>query len=84
MVVFAVIPSTLLLKLPSTDINPTKIVSITPNIHTTLDFKNFDNLSIWILSDIFEIIPRAVAIKTSGIIIVVIKFPIKVIINNDY
>lgn len=51
-VVFAVNPSTLLLKVPSSDTTPTKIVSTIPKIHTTLDLKNFESLSICNLSDI--------------------------------
>ena len=45
LVVFAVIPSTVLLKLPSIDITPTNKVSTTPNVHTTVELKNFDSLS---------------------------------------
>ena len=40
-VVLAVSPSTLLLSVPSKDTAPTKSVSTTPKIHTTLDLKNF-------------------------------------------
>ncbi len=80
--VFAVSPSTLLLNVPSIDTTPTKIVKITPNIHTTLVLKKLDNLSTCTLSDIFEIIPSDVDISTSGIITPVMKFPIKVIRNS--
>ena len=82
MAVFAVSPSTLLLNVPSIDTTPTKIVKITPNIHTTLVLKKLDNLSTCTLSDIFEIIPSDVDISTSGIITPVMKFPIKVIRNS--
>lgn len=77
--VLAVMPSTLLLKVPSTDTTPTKRVSTTPKIHTTLVLKNFDNLSICTLSEILDITPSEVEISTNGIIIPVIKFPINVI-----
>ena len=40
-VVFAVIPSTLLDNVPSSDIIPTNIVSITPKSHTIPELKNF-------------------------------------------
>ena len=82
LVVFAVIPSTVLLKLPSTEIIPTNKVSTTPNVHTTVELKNFDSLSTWILLDTFEIIANAVDISTNGSKIVIIKLPMKVIINN--
>ena len=41
-VVLAVIPSTVLLRLPSTEANPTNIVSTIPNIHTIDELKNLD------------------------------------------
>ena len=44
--VFAVIPSTLLLKVPSNDTTPTNNVKTIPNTHTTPVLKNFDNFSI--------------------------------------
>ena len=44
-VVFAVIPSTLLESVPSSEITPTKMVKIIPKNHTTPDFKNCDSLS---------------------------------------
>ena len=58
------------------------IVSNIPITQTELDFKNFDNLSIWILSDIFETIASAVPTKIIGIIIDWNIFEIKFIINN--
>ena len=45
-VVLIVIPSTLLVSVPSKDKTPTNIVSIIPKAQTTLDLKNFDNLFI--------------------------------------
>ena len=54
----------------------------TPNAHTPDDFKNLDNLSICILSDICDIIPNAVETNTNVIITFVIKFPTSVIINT--
>ena len=44
--VFAVIPSTELPSVPSSDNTPTKIVSAIPNVHITLDFKNFAKFDI--------------------------------------
>ena len=55
-VVLAVIPSTLLVKVPSNEITPTNTVSIIPKNHTILDFMNLEIFSICILSDIFETI----------------------------
>ena len=43
--VFAVIPSTLLDKLPSIETRLTNKVKTTPNIHTVDDLKNFDSFS---------------------------------------
>ncbi len=83
LVVLAVIPSTLLLRLPSNDNTPTKRVKIIPNIHIILDLKNFDNLSNCILSEILEIIPSPVDNSKIGIITPFIKFPINVIKNNN-
>lgn len=60
----------------------TKIVRTTPSIHTTLDLKNFEILSIWILSDIFDIMPSAVPTKISGSKKFVMKFAMKVIISS--
>ena len=80
--VLAVIPSTLLLSVPSNDTTPTNIVNTIPNTHTTLDFRNFDNFSICIFSEIFEIIENTTIIKTIGINIFFIKFAIKFIANN--
>ena len=82
LVVLAVNPSTLLLKVPSKETTPTKIVSITPKTQTMLDLKNLESLSIWSLFEILETIPSAVETNTTGIIISFIKFPINVIINN--
>lgn len=65
-VVLIVIPSTLLVSVPSNDNTPTNIVSTIPKAQTTLDLKNFDNLFIWILSDIWDIIPREVPTNISG------------------
>lgn len=61
----------------------TNIVETTPNIHTTLDLKNLDILSICILSDIFDTIPKAVPININGKRNVVIKLPIKVISSKS-
>lgn len=75
-VVFAEIPSTLLDRVPSNDITETNIVSTIPKTQITLDFINFDSLSICTLSDIFDIIVKLVIAKTIGISMFWIKFPI--------
>ena len=61
---------------------PTNIVNVILNAHIIPDFNIFDNLSICILSVNFDNIIKLANIKTSGIIIVCIKFPIKFIINK--
>lgn len=81
--VFAVIPSTLLDKLPSSDNIPTNSVSIIPNAHIVVLLKYFDILFICTLSDTFEIIPSAVPININGKKTLVIIFPIKLIKNNN-
>lgn len=81
-VVFTVSASTPLVILPSKEDTPTNIVNTISSIHTTEVFINFDNLSICTLSDIFEIIFNETDINATGINIVFIKLPIKVIINN--
>ena len=57
----------------------TKMVRTIPKNHTTPDFKNCDNLSICILSEILDITIKLVNINTIGIIRVWIMFPIKLI-----
>lgn len=80
--VLAVIPSTLLLNVPSNDNTLTNTVKVIPNIHITVDLKNFDIFPICILSDIFEIIDNTVPANIKGIITIEIKFPINAIKNN--
>ena len=80
--VFAVIPSTLLLNVPSNDTIPTNIVNKTPRNHTTPDFKNFDILSTCTLSEILDIIENTTIINTIGISASAIIFPIKLQINK--
>ena len=58
------------------------IVKNIPKNHTTLDFKNLEILSIWILSVIFEITENTTIINTTGINIFAIIFPIKLLTNN--
>lgn len=58
-------------------------VKTIPSTHTTVDLKNFEILSICILSDIFDTIPSAVPINTSGKRKFVIKFAINVIIRSN-
>ena len=81
--VFAVIPSTLLVRLPSSDNIPTNKVNAIPNTHIVLVLKYLDNLFICTLSDTFEIIPSAVPIKINGNKNVVIIFPMNVMRNNN-
>lgn len=68
--------STLLVNPPSNDNTLTNIVITIPNIQITPDFKNLDNFPICTLSDKFDIIPNAVAIKVTGKINTVIVFAI--------
>ncbi len=56
--VFAVIPSTELLNVPSMDNEQTKMVRTIPKIQTMEDFKNLDNRSICILSETLDMIPK--------------------------
>ena len=80
--VFAVIPSTELLSVPSIDNEQTKMVKTMPKIHTIEDFKNFDNRSICILSEMFEIMPSVMEMSNIGMRKFEIKFPMKLIINK--
>lgn len=80
--VFAVIPSTLLLKVPSNDNTLTNTVKVIPSIHTTVDLKNLDIFPICILSDMLEIIESTVPANIKGIITIEIRFPINAIKNN--
>ena len=77
-----VILSTCPVKLLSNDSTLVNTVSTIPNIHTTLDLKVFAILSIWTLSDIFDIIPSDVPISTIGSKKAEMNFPINVIITN--
>ena len=81
--VFAVIPSTELPSVPSSDNTPTNIVSEIPSVHITLDFKNFDRFDIWTLSEICETILRTVLTKIIGINMFDIIFPINVTMNKS-
>lgn len=65
--VFAVIPSILLDNVPSKEITPTNVVSITPKIHIIPELNVFDILSICTLSPIFDTILSVAAINTAGI-----------------
>ena len=80
--VFAVIPSILLDNVPSKEITPTNVVSITPKIHIIPELNVFDILSICTLSPIFDTILSVAAINTAGIKKLCIIFPIKFIINK--
>ena len=59
----------------------TNTVITTPRTHTIPDFKNLDNLPICTLSDRFDTIPNAVAIKLIGRINNVIVFAINTTAN---
>ena len=64
--VFAVIPSTELLRVPSIDKEQTKMVKIMPNTQTIEDFKNLDKRSICILFEMLDIIPKGNRNKQHG------------------
>ena len=72
----AVSPSTLLVRLPSSDKTLAKIVITNPRIHVIPDLKKSDNFPICILSDKLAIIPKAVATKIIGNMNNVIVFAI--------
>jgi len=59
----------------------TKTVITTPKTHTIPDFRNLDNFPICTLSDKFDTIPNAVAIKAIGKIKIVIVFAINTTAN---
>ena len=75
-VVFAVIPSTLDVNVPSKDSTPTNNVNIIPNPQTILDFINFDNFVICTLSLILDTIFKTIIIEITGNI----KFLIKLVL----
>ncbi len=75
-------PSTELVKVPSKDKIPMKIVIVVPNTHTTLDLKNLDIFPICTLSEILDTIPIIVDTVIIGNIAIFIIFPIKIIINK--
>ena len=80
--VLAVIPSILLLKVPSKDITPTNIVNTIPKNHIMLLLKNFVIFDICTLSEILEAIDIVAITKTNGIKMFCIIFPIKFIKNK--
>ena len=79
----AVTPSTLAVKPPSNDVTLTNKVNTVPKIHTILEFKNLESFPTCAWSDIFEIIPKAVATSATGINIFVIKLLINVTIKSN-
>lgn len=81
-ILFAAIPSILLVKFPSKDNKLTKAVTITPKVHEIPDFKNLDNFPVCILSDKLDNIEIAVATYAIGRIKSVIEFAIKIMANN--
>lgn len=78
---FAASPSTLLVSPPSKDKILTNIVTTTPKNQVIPDLRNLDNFPICTLSDKLDIIPKAVAIKQSGNITIVIVFAMNTIEN---
>lgn len=78
---FAASPSTLLVSPPSKDKTLTNIVTTTPKNQVIPDLRNLDNFPICTLSDKLDIIPKAVAIKQSGNITIVIVFAMNIIEN---
>ena len=78
---FAVNPSTLLVNVPSNDNILTNIVITNPKTQVIPDLKKVDNFPICNLSDKFDTIPNAVAIKVLGRTNKVIVFPINIIAN---
>lgn len=78
---FAASPSTLLVSPPSKDKILTNIVTTTPKNQVIPDLRNLDNFPICTLSDKLDIIPKAVAIKQSGNITIVIVFAMNIIEN---
>lgn len=76
---FAASPSTLLVNPPSNERILTKMLITIPKNQVIPDFKNFANFPICILSDKFDIIPIAVAIREIGSINNVIIFAINII-----
>ena len=79
--VFAVIPSTELLNVPSIDNVAVKTVSTIPKHHTILDFKKLEILLISNFSEIFETIDNVIDINKIGIKKLFIKFPIQLTIK---
>lgn len=82
-VVLAVTPSTVWVKLPSNESTVTNKVIIIPKVQMVDEFKNLDNLEIFISSDICEIMFKLVEINIIGNIKFEIVFPIKFISNNN-
>ena len=80
---FVVIPSILLVSVPSNDKMVTNIVIIVIKIHEILDLKNFDIFFIWILFDKLEIIDKASPIYVIGKTNSTIPLAIKTIENNN-
>lgn len=78
---FAASPSILLVSPPSKDKILTNIVTTTPKNQVIPDLRNLDNFPICTLSDKLDIIPKAVAIKQSGNITIVIVFAMNIIEN---
>lgn len=78
---FAASPSTLLVSPPSKDKTLTNIVTTTPKNQVMPDLRNLDNFPICTLSDKLDIIPKAVAIRQSGNITIVIVFAMNIIEN---
>ena len=80
---FIVIPSILLVNVPSIESTPTNIVIINPKHHTELDLKNFANFPTCTLSDKFDTISNAVETTIIGNITRFTKLPIIIIEKNS-
>ncbi len=80
--VFTVSASTPFVMLPSSEETPTNMVRTIPNIQTTVVFMYFESLSIWTLSDTFEITLNATDIRLAGTSTTFIKLPINDIIHK--
>ena len=80
---FIVIPSILLVNVPSSESTPTNIVIIKPIHQIALDLKNFASFPTCTLSDKLDTISKVVEIITIGKITTFTMFPIITIENSN-
>lgn len=80
---FIVIPSMLLVNVPSRESTPTNIVITKLTIQIALDLKNFASFPTCTLSDKFDTISNIVEIITIGKITIFTRLPIITIENNN-